>query len=133
MQVHYFLIPEGEASFTEALEARLNQLPAAFRHPNPGERTWVVAADPNMARWLEARLRQHPATSLETQGLVTLHPSAIEIWQDAPGEILAQLEPLVSWILRTWPSKVLSEEGEDWTARYAHAPHALFVEEESWG
>ncbi|MEB3220712.1 MAG: hypothetical protein VKS61_01405 [Candidatus Sericytochromatia bacterium] len=133
MQVHYFLIPPPDAAFAEALEARLQLVPAAFRHPDPRDRTWVIAADAGMARWLASRLQQQPGVSLETQGLVTLHPAAVEIWQDAPREILATLEPVVAWFLQAFPCRVLSEEGEDWTARYAEHPHALFVEEDAWG
>ncbi|MEB3328496.1 MAG: hypothetical protein VKQ33_04625 [Candidatus Sericytochromatia bacterium] len=132
MQVHYFLIPEAGAPFAAALEARLAGLPTAFRHPDPRERTWVVAADAGMARWLAARVAQQPDLSLVSQGLVILHPAAVEIWQDAPREILATLEPLVTWFLQAYPCQVLSEEGEDWTARYAAHPHALFVEEDAW-
>lgn len=114
------------------LEARLQALPQAFRHPDPRDRSWVVAADAGMARWLEAKLRMEPRTPLDTQGLLTLHPAAVEVYQDAPAEILRVLEPLVSWLLATWPCRVLSEEGEDWTARYASDPRALFVEEDCW-
>jgi hypothetical protein len=132
VQVHYFLVPPAGTPFAEALEAKLMAAPAAFRHPDPRDRTWVIAADAGMARWLEARLQQQPDLSLATQAMVTLHPAAVEVWQDAPREILAILEPLVTWFMQAHPCQVLSEEGEDWTARYADHPHALFVEEDTW-
>lgn len=133
MQVHYFLVPQTDKPFADLVEARLRRIPAAFRHPDPRDRTWVIAASPQMAKWLEAKLRQDPRTVLATQGLVAIHPASLEIWQDAPKEILAALEPFVTWFLQTWPCEVFSEDSEDWTARYAHDPHALFVEEDSWG
>lgn len=111
----------------------MQKLPAAFRHPDPRERLWVLAAGPDLARWLEAKLRLEPHTSLVSQGVVVLHPTAIEVYQDAPHEVLVSLEKLVTQILRQWPCQVLSEEGEDWTARYAESPAALFREEEAWG
>lgn len=133
MQVHYFLVPPTDKPFADLVEARLRKVPEAFRHPDPRDRSWIVAASPQMAKWLEAKLKQDPRTALTTQGMVTLHPAAIEIWHDAPKEILAAMEPVVAWILKTWPCQVLGEDGDDWTARYAHDPHALFVEEDAWG
>lgn len=133
VQVHYFLVPQTDRPFADLVEARLRKIPAAFRHPDPRDRSWVIAASPQMGKWLEAKLRVDPRTSLATQGVVTIHPASLEIWQDAPREILASLEPLVTWILQTWPCQVFSEDSDDWTARYAHDPHALFVEEDAWG
>lgn len=133
MQVHYFLIPPPQTVFLEVVEAWLHKLPGAFRHPDPRERVWVVAAGPDLARWLEAKLRLEPHTSLVSQGMVVLHPAAIEVYQDAPKEVLAGLEQVVTQVLAKWPCQVLSEEGEDWTARYAAHPADLFREEEAWG
>lgn len=134
MQEHYFLIPPEGVAFGDLTEARLRRVPGCFRHPDPDEgRTYVVAASVPMGRWLEAKLKQDPRTSLVSQGLVSVHPAAIEIWQNAPREVLAALEPFVAWVLGNWTCQVLSEDGDDWTARYGSDPHALFVEEESWG
>lgn len=114
-------------------EVQLMKLPSAVRHPDPREKSFIVAATPAMAGWIEAKLKQDPRTSLSTQGLVTLHPASLEIYQDAPREILDRLQPFVTWFLQTWPCQVITEDGDDWTLRYAHDPRALFFEEDSWG
>jgi hypothetical protein len=57
---------------------------------------------------------------------------SIAIYQDAPPAVLSQMEEFVTWLLKTAPCRVLSEEGDDWTERYARNPHALFVEEDRW-
>ena len=134
VQEHYFLVPPAGTRFVDLTEARLRRVPGAFGHPDPAEgKTFVIAASPQMGKWLEAKLRQEPRTSLISQGLITIHPAAIEVWQNAPRETLAVIEPFVTWILRTWPCRVIGEDGDDWTARYGQDPHALFVEEDTWG
>ena len=126
------MIPSGEARFHDALEGWLRRVPGAFRHPDPRERTWVLTASDDMARWLEAKLRLEPHTSLVSQGLVVLHAAAIEVYQDTSAEVLRALQDVVTRILSTWSCQVLSEEGEDWTARYARHPENLFTEEAAW-
>ena len=132
MQAHYFLIPPSGARFHDDLERWLHRVPGAFRHPDLRERAWVLTASDDMARWLEAKLRLEPHTSLVSQGLVVLHASAIEVYQDTSAEVLRAMQGLVTRILSTWSCQVLSEEGEDWTVRYAEHPEDLFREEEAW-
>lgn len=133
MQVQYYLVPATDKPFdTRLIEARLQQLPGAFRHPDPRDVSFVIAASKPMARYIEAKLKLDPHTSLLSQGMVTLDPRALTVYQDAPPAILAQMEDFVTWFMRTYPCRVLSEEGEDWTARYAQNPKALFVEEDTW-
>lgn len=132
MQVHYFLLPQRGAFDLNAIEARLKAMPGAFRHPHAAELTYVIAASPAMAKFIAAKLQQDPATSLASQGVLTLGPTGISVYQDAPEPILAQLKPLVTWLMQAVPCRVLSEEGEDWTRRYAKNPRALFEEEATW-
>lgn len=133
MQVQYTLVPEGERRFDlRRLEARIQQLPGAFRHPDPSELSFLIASTRDMARYLAAKLATDPRTPLVSQGYVSLSEGAVGIVQDAPPEVLTQLEGFVSWLLDQQPCRILSDEGEDWTARYATNPKALFEEEDPW-
>lgn len=134
MQVQYYLAPAGSMPFNlQQIETRLRLLPGAFRLFQPGpDVTYVIAASNGMAKYLEAKLKLDPRTSLISQGMVTLSPMSLAIYQDAPKEILAQMEEFITWLFKAQPCRVLSDEGEDWTARYARNPHALFVEEDQW-
>ena len=132
MQVHYHLLPQRGAFDVAAIEARLKALPGAFRHPRSEEPTWVIAASPAMAKFIASKLMLDPRTSLASQAMLTLAPTGISVYQDAPEAILAQLKPFVTWLMRATPCRVLSEEGEDWTKRYAKNPQALFEEEATW-
>jgi hypothetical protein len=133
MQVHYYLLPaEGKPFNVSVIQAELQRLPGSFRLPRSPDLSYVIAASAGMARFLEAQLTQRSSVSLATQGFVTLSPDCITIRQDAPREILTQMEPWVTWLMRDTPCRVLSEEGEDWTHHYGHNPHGLFVEEDTW-
>lgn len=133
MQVQYYLSPAGQLPFNlGVIEQRLASLPGAFRLAEPREISYVVTASKAMARYIEAKLKMDPRTSLISQGMVTLSPTSIAVYQDAPPAVLSQVEEFVTWVLRTYPCRVLSDEGEDWTARYAKNPRALFVEEDQW-
>lgn len=133
MQVHYYLSPAGPRPFDlPAIEKRLASLPGAFRLNEPGQLTYVVTASKAMARYIAAKLQMDPRTSLISQGVVTLSPTSIDVYQDAPPAVLSQMEEFITWLLRGTPCLVLSDEGEDWTERYAGNPRALFEEEEQW-
>ncbi|MDB5097292.1 MAG: hypothetical protein JWM80_1713 [Cyanobacteria bacterium RYN_339] len=133
MQVQYFLSPAGSLPFNlQQIETRLRLLPGAFRLNQPGDVSYVITASAGMAKYVEAKLKMDPRTSLISQGLVTISPRSIAIYQDAPKEILQQMEDFITWLLKTTPCQVLSDEGEDWTRRYAANPRALFVEEDQW-
>ncbi|HEY9721331.1 MAG TPA: hypothetical protein V6D47_04915 [Oscillatoriaceae cyanobacterium] len=130
MQALYFLAPGGGRRFDlTQLEALLMKLPGAFRHPDPTELCYVIAPNAAMAKAVEDQLHRNPGTSLASQGIVTLAPTGVRIEQDAPAAVHAQLKPFVTWLMRAYACKVYSEEGEDWTARYANHPEALFLEE----
>lgn len=134
MQLQYTLVPQGDRPFDlRRLEARLKQLPGAFRHPDPSDLSFVIAATRDMARYLAAKLNGEPRTSLASQGIITLSERAVGVVQDAPQEVLDQVEGYVTWLMTEVPCRVLSDEGEDWTARYGHDPKALFLEEDPWG
>lgn len=133
MQVQYTLVPQGDRPFDlRRLEARLRQLPGAFRHPDPKELSFVVAATRDMARYLAAKLANEPRTALVSQGYISLSAEAVGVQQEAPPEVLVQVEDFVTWLMTEVPCRVLSDEGEDWTARYAQNPKALFQEEDTW-
>lgn len=123
------LAPTGGPFDLAAVEARLAALPGAFPHPDPGDRAYVVTAGPDAARLVADALAQDPHEALWGQGLVTLSAEGIRVEQDAPAPVLAQLRDFVTWLLETTPCAVYSEEGDDWTARYAAHPEALFEEE----
>ena len=132
MQVHYYVAPVQGTFNIPMIERRVASLPGAFRLADGRENTYVIAASTNMGRYLAAKLKIDPRMSLATQGMVTLSPTSIMVYQDAPAEILRQLEDFITWLFKTVPCRVLSDEGDDWTVRYANNPHALFVEEERW-
>ncbi|MEB3284746.1 MAG: hypothetical protein VKN33_05625 [Candidatus Sericytochromatia bacterium] len=132
MQVHYFLVLPPETSYQPQLEGWLGEMSGAFRHPDQRERMWVITAGPDMARWLEAKIRMEPGTPLVSQGLLVLHPETIEVYQDVPREILVSMKSLLMNVLQRWACRVLSEEGDDWTSRYATHPVGLFEEEDTW-
>jgi hypothetical protein len=133
VQVQYYLAPAGSQPFNlQQIETRLRLLPGAFRLNQPGDLAYVITASAGMAKYVEAKLKMDPRTSLISQGMVTLSPHSIAVYQDAPKEILDQLEQFITWLFKTTPCRVLSDEGEDWTVRYAHNPRALFVEEDQW-
>ncbi|HEY9899374.1 MAG TPA: hypothetical protein V6D00_09355 [Pantanalinema sp.] len=129
MQISYTLAPTLTPFDLEAVEARLSALPGAFPHPDPSDRTYVVTAGPEMKRFVASEISVDPYGALYGQGLVTLDPSGIRVHQDAPQAVLAQLRDFVTWVLATYPCSVFSETGDDWTARYARHPQALFEEE----
>ena len=123
MQSLYFLIPPPGRSFDVAtLESRLKQLPGAVRHPAPDEVCYVIAPNREMAQRLARSLVQNPMTSLASQGVVTLSPTGIRVEQDSPPPVIAQIRTFVCWLMGTLPCRVISEEGEDWTRRYATHP-----------
>jgi hypothetical protein len=136
MQVQYYLSPAGSQKFdVRALEQRVQSLPGAFRlhsSKSPDELSYVIAASKGMARYVEAKLKMDPRTSLISQGMITLSPISISVYQDAPAAILSQVEEFVTFLLKAYACRVLSDEGDDWTERYATNPHALFVEEDQW-
>lgn len=127
MQIFYQLAPQGGKPFdVRQIERQLTRLPGAFRLETAEELTYVVTTSPAMARHLQAELAENPETPLFSQGLVTLAPNAITVYQDAPRPVLDQLRTWVTWLLETYDCKVSSETGMDWTARYAKRPGALF-------
>lgn len=130
MQSQYILTPGAGRPFDVAqIESLLKKLPGAFQHPDPKELCYVVTPNAAMAKAVEAQLRKNPKTSLTSQGIVALSPHGVRIEQDAPAAVHAQLKPFVTWLMRAYACRVYSEEGDDWTARYAAHPEALFQEE----
>jgi hypothetical protein len=129
MQISYILAPTTHPFDLAEVEAHLAALPGAFRHPDPSDLTYVVTAGPEAKRLVALEIDEDPHGALSGQGLVSVDPQGMRVEQDAPEEVLAQLRVFVTWLLATYPCAVYSEHGDDWSARYAAHPEALFEAE----
>ena len=127
MEQYYYLTMPGEATFDVAALAReLDGSRSVFRRPGCEELTFVVCDNPELAEYVEGRLVKDPQKCLDAQGLITLRPDRIFVYQSGIPAIMDQIEAFALPLIKQCSCNVADELGRDITDRYRNQPEKLF-------